>query len=315
MQQEEPSRFGFESTAEEVAAGVDLAGKTAVVTGASGGLGAETARVLASRGARVVLAARDTAKAQGVADAIRASTGNAALEVAAVELGSLPSIRAFGAAIAAKHPKIHLLINNAGVMACPLARTEQGFESQFGTNHLGHFALTGLVLDRVVATPDSRIVTVSSVGHKIKSKLDLDVVTSLDGYDRVAAYGRSKLSNLLFTYELQRRLERASTGTMALAAHPGGSVTELARNSPRSIKILATLMKPLMQSAAMGALPTLRAATDPAASGGSYYGPGGIGEVRGHPIVVTSSEHSHDTDLQLRLWELSVELTGVDPSV
>lgn len=293
----------------------DLAGRTAIVTGANTGLGLETASALAVAGAHVVLAVRNLDKGRVAIDTIRTRHPTASTELIELDLADLDSVRSAAAALLDGQDRIDLLVNNAGVMYTPAAATADGFELQFGTNHLGHFAFTGLLLDRITATPDSRIVTVSSVGHKIKSGLDLDTVNSLDRYDRVAAYGRSKLSNLLFTYELQRRLDNASIGTKALAAHPGGSETELARNSPRTIKILSTLMKPLMQSAAMGALPTLRAATDPAAMGGSYYGPSGFGEVRGHPEVVSSSERSHDTDLQRTLWRLSVELTGVDPSV
>jgi NAD(P)-dependent dehydrogenase (short-subunit alcohol dehydrogenase family) len=228
MQKEEPSRFGFESTAEEVAAGVDLRGKAAVVTGASGGLGAETARVLAGRGARVVIAARDAAKAEGVAAAIRKSTGNDAVEVATVELGSLPSIRAFGAAVTAKHPVIHLLINNAGVMACPLARTEQGFESQFGTNHLGHFLLTGLLLPSLRAAKGARVVCVSSSGHRFSTVHLDDPNYEQRAYDKWESYGQAKTANIWHALELDRR-EQAH-GIRAFAMHPGMIVTELGRH-------------------------------------------------------------------------------------
>jgi NAD(P)-dependent dehydrogenase (short-subunit alcohol dehydrogenase family) len=181
---------------------------------------------------------------------------------------------------------------------------------QFGTNHLGHFALTGLLLDRMRDVEGSRVVTVSSIGHRIRSRIDFDDVRAEHGYNRVSAYGRSKLANLLFTYELQRRLVAADAETAALAAHPGGSNTELARHVPGA-KVLELLFSPLAQSAAMGALPTLRAATDPAAEGGEYYGPDGFRETRGHPVVVRSSERSHEAETQRRLWAVSEELTGV----
>ena len=228
MQQEEPSRFGFESTAEQVAAEVDLRGKVAVVTGASGGLGAETARVLAGRGAHVVIAARDAAKAENVAAGIRASTGNDAVEVGTVELGSLPSIRAFAEQTRAKHPAIHLLINNAGVMACPLARTEQGFESQFGTNHLGHFLLTGLLLPSLRAAAPARIVCVSSSGHRFSSVDLTDPNYENRAYEKWESYGQAKTANIWHALELDRREQ--SRGVRAYAIHPGMIVTELGRH-------------------------------------------------------------------------------------
>jgi NAD(P)-dependent dehydrogenase (short-subunit alcohol dehydrogenase family) len=228
VQQAEPSRFGFESTAEEVAAGVDLAGKVAVVTGASGGLGAETARVLASRGAAVLIAARDAAKAEGVAAGIRQSTGNDQVRVGVVELGSLPSIRAFAEATLAAYPAIHLLVNNAGVMACPLARTEQGFESQFGTNHLGHFLLTGLLLPALRAAAPARVVCVSSSGHRFAT-VDLgDPNYERRAYDKWEPYGQAKTANIWHALELDRREQER--GVRALAIHPGMIVTELGRH-------------------------------------------------------------------------------------
>jgi NAD(P)-dependent dehydrogenase (short-subunit alcohol dehydrogenase family) len=196
-------------------------------------------------------------------------------------------------------------------MYTPLGRTADGFELQFGTNHLGHFALTGLLLERLLAAPGSRVVTVSSVGHRIRAAIHFDDLQSERGYDRVAAYGQAKLANLLFTYELQRRLTAASAGTTALAAHPGVAATELGRNSQAWLRASMRVFASLMQTPEMGALPTLRAATDPTATGGQYYGPRGLGEVRGHPVVVASSRQSHDRTLQSRLWAVSEELTGV----
>lgn len=289
----------------------DLTGRNAVVTGANTGLGLETAAALAGRGARVVLAVRNTDKGEAAASAIRGRHHDAEVAVQPLDLSELASVRAAADALLADERGIDLLINNAGVMYTPESTTADGFELQMGTNHLGHFALTGLLLPRLLDTIGSRVVTVSSVGHRIRSRIDVARLASTDGYERVAAYGRSKLANLLFTYELQRRLSDAGAATSALAAHPGLSDTELIRNSPRVLQWGEFLVRPLMQSAERGALPTLRAATDPTATGGQYYGPDGIGEARGNPKVVGSSSRSHDVELQRALWEKSSELTGV----
>ena len=293
----------------------DQAGRTAVITGANTGLGLETAKALAARGAAVVLAVRNLDKGKDAAAAVTARAGpGAEVTPQRLDLSSLASVREAADELLAGHDRIDLLVNNAGVMYTPHGTTADGFELQFGTNHLGHFALTGLLLDRLLATAGSRVVTVSSVGHRIRSRIDFDDLQSEHGYSRVAAYGRSKLANLLCTYELQRRLAAADDDvtTVALAAHPGGSNTELVRNSPAPLRALNAVFGPLIaQSAAMGALPTLRAATDPAAVGGQYYGPGGFRELRGHPVVVASSARSHDADVQRRLWTVSEDLTGV----
>jgi NAD(P)-dependent dehydrogenase (short-subunit alcohol dehydrogenase family) len=222
-------------------------------------------------------------------------------------------VRAAATALRKAYPRIDLLINNAGVMWTPKQLTADGFEMQFGTNHLGHFALTGLLLDNLLRVRGSRVVTVSSIGHRLRAAIHFDDLQWEHGYDRIAAYGQSKLANLLFTYELQRRLAaRAKPTTIALAAHPGSSNTELVRNLPAIFKPALAVFGPLVfQNAAMGALATLRAATDPDAEGGQYYGPDGLGEQRGHPKVVSSSKQSHDEDLQHRLWKVSEELTGV----
>lgn len=289
----------------------DLTGQTAIITGANTGLGLETARALAGRGAAVVLAVRNVEKGRAAAAEISSSQPAATVSVQELDLSSLASVREAARELRATHDRIDLLINNAGVMYTPKSETADGFELQFGTNHLGHFALTGLLLDRLLDTSTSRIVTVSSIGHKIRSEIDLDDLNAEKNYSRVAAYGRSKLANLLFTYELQRRLTAADSTSLALAAHPGGASTELVRNSPTVIKILSALTRPLAQSAAMGALPTLRAATDPEAVGGHYYGPDGFAESRGHPVVVESNKASHDTTLQQGLWQRSEELTEI----
>ena len=284
----------------------DQHGRVAIVTGANTGLGFETARMLAARGAAVVLAVRDVEKGKRAAARI---TGD--VTVQALDLTSLDSIRSAAADLRAAHPRIDLLINNAGVMYTPRQTTADGFELQFGTNHLGHFALTGLLLDRLLPVPGSRVVTVSSNGHRIRAAIHFDDLQWERSYSRVAAYGQAKLANLMFTYELQRRLAPHGT-TVAVAAHPGASDTELARNAPAAFRLPVAWLGPLLtQTAEMGALPTLRAATDPAVRGGQYYGPGGRGEIRGYPKLVTSSRDSHDQAAQRRLWTVSEELTGV----
>ncbi|MGA5538141.1 SDR family NAD(P)-dependent oxidoreductase [Mycolicibacterium nivoides] len=284
-------------------------GRTAIVTGANTGLGLETAKALAAKGAHVVLAVRNLDKGAAAVEWISRSVPNADLELQRLDLGSLKSVREAADEIRAGHDTIDLLINNAGVMTPPKETTEDGFELQFGTNHLGHFALTGLLLDRLLPVAGSRIVTVSSIGHRFSRGIRFDDLQWERSYNRLQAYGQSKLANLLFTYELQRRL--IGQHTAALAAHPGGSDTELARHLPRAAQRAVPLLRPLFQEAAMGALPTLRAATDPGALGGQYYGPDGLGEQKGHPKLVTSNERSYDIELQRRLWAVSEELTGV----
>ncbi|MCX4905415.1 SDR family NAD(P)-dependent oxidoreductase [Streptomyces sp. NBC_00878] len=278
----------------------------AVVTGANTGLGFETARMLAERGASVVLAVRDVEKGKRAADSMRGD-----VRVQALDLTSLESVRAAAADLRARYQRIDLLINNAGVMYTPKQTTRDGFETQFGTNHLGHFALTGLLLDLLLPVAGSRVVTVSSVGHRVRAEIHFDDLHWERSYGRVAAYGQSKLANLMFTYELQRRLAAHGT-TAAVTAHPGLSNTELVRNSPVLIRMPLTWLAPMFtQKASMGALPTLRAAADPAVLGGQYYGPKGMGEVRGHPQLVTSSPDSYDVAVQQRLWAVSEDLTGV----
>jgi NAD(P)-dependent dehydrogenase (short-subunit alcohol dehydrogenase family) len=222
----------------------------------------------------------------------------------------MDSIHTAAEQLRSKHDTIDLLINNAGVMFTPKSTTQDGFELQFGTNHLGHFALTGLLLDRLLPAAGSRVVTVSSVGHRFaRNGIDFDDLQSEKNYSRVGAYRQAKLANLMFTFELQRRLQ--GTKTIAAAAHPGGSRNELTRNLPPLVAAVTKLAAPLFQSAEMGALPTLRAATDPGVIGGQYFGPDGFGEQRGYPKVVASTRASHDTDAQRRLWTVSEELTGV----
>ncbi|MFT9634298.1 SDR family NAD(P)-dependent oxidoreductase [Mycobacteroides abscessus subsp. abscessus] len=288
----------------------DQTGRIAIVTGANTGLGLETAKALAAHGAHVVLAVRNAEKGKAAAEAITTAHSNADVTLQSLDLSSLESVRRASDELKGRYDKIDLLINNAGVMWTEKSSTADGFELQFGTNHLGHYALTGLLLERLLPVEGSRVVTVSSIGHRIRADIHFDDLQWERDYDRVAAYGQSKLANLLFTYELQRRL--AGTNTVALAAHPGGSNTELARNSPLWVRAVFDVVAPvLVQGADMGALPTLRAATDPAALGGQYYGPDGFMEQRGNPKVVASSEQSYNLDLQRRLWSVSEELTDV----
>jgi len=290
----------------------DQQGRTIVVTGANTGIGFETARVLAGRGATVVLACRDLGKAGDAAARIAAATPPARVETLRLDLASLASVRQAAEQLRRGHPRLDLLVNNAGVMMPPYGRTEDGFELQLGTNHLGHFALTGLLLDRLLAVPRSRVVTVSSMAHR-QGRIDLDDLQSERRYRRTAAYAQSKLANLLFTYELQRRLAAAGAPTIAVAVHPGAVTTELQRHLPPQMRLVATpLMAALGQrGTAMGALATLRAATDPAARGGEYYGPDGRLGFGGHPVRLESSTRSHDAEVQRRLWERSERLTGV----
>ncbi|MGW4093411.1 SDR family NAD(P)-dependent oxidoreductase [Nocardia sp. NPDC004750] len=286
-------------------------GRLAVVTGANSGLGFETARALAAHGASVVLAVRDVDKGKHAADRIAAAVPGADTTIQQLDLTSLVSVRTAAEQLKSAHATIDLLINNAGVMYPPRQTTSDGFELQFGTNHLGHFALTGLLLDRMLPVPGSRVVTVSSVGHRIRARIDFDDLHGERSYDRVAAYGRSKLANLMFTYELQRRLS-GNGKTIAVAAHPGAANTDLMRNMPAALRALVPVVAPIVtQTPAMGALPVLRAATDPGVLGGQYYGPGGFLETRGYPKLVESSARSHDMAIQQRLWTVSEELTGV----
>jgi NAD(P)-dependent dehydrogenase (short-subunit alcohol dehydrogenase family) len=282
-------------------------GRLAVVTGANTGLGFETARVLAARGASVVLAVRDTEKGKRAAARIAGTAPGANVTVQPLDLTCLDSIRAAAGELRARHPRIDLLINNAGVMFPPRQATADGFELQFGTNHLGHFALTGLLLEQMLPVPGSRVVTVSSLAHRVRARINFGDLQSERSYRRVAAYGQSKLANLMFTYELARRLSGAGT-TIAVAAHPGLAGTELSRYTPA---IVAFSYARVSQQAAMGALPVLRAATDPGVLGGQYYGPRGLFGARGYPELARSSGRSRDTAIQRRLWAVSEELTGV----
>jgi NAD(P)-dependent dehydrogenase (short-subunit alcohol dehydrogenase family) len=287
-------------------------GRVAVVTGSNTGLGFHTARVLAEHGARVVLAVRDIGKGKKAAAEIAKTAPGADITVRELDLGSLESVRDAAEKLKATYPRIDLLINNAGVMYPPKQTTKDGFELQFGTNHLGHFALTGLLLDHILPVEGSRVVVVASMAHNIRAGIRFDDLQWERSYNRVAAYGQSKLANLMFAYDLQRRLAAKHANTIAVAAHPGLSNTELMRHIPGTN--LPGVMRAaglVTNSPAMGALATLRAATDPSVLGGQYYGPAGFQELRGHPVLVSSSAQSRDEAIQNRLWAVSEELTGV----
>ncbi len=291
----------------------DQSGRLTIITGSNTGLGYDTARVLAARGAKVVMAVRDTAKGEAAAASIRKLTPGADVTVQKLDLGSLTSVKEAAAEMGAAYPRIDLLINNAGVMYPPKSTTADGFELQFGTNHLGHFALTGLLLKNLLPVDKSRVVVVSSIAHNLRAKIDFDDLQwERRGYDRVASYGQSKLANLMFAYDLQRRLAAANAKTISVAAHPGVAATELTRHIPGAgLPGVNWLFGRILNTAEMGALPTLRAATDPGVQGGQYWGPDGFREMRGYPELVTSSEQSRDVAIQERLWTVSEELTGV----
>ncbi|MGZ5377594.1 MAG: SDR family NAD(P)-dependent oxidoreductase [Mycobacterium sp.] len=291
----------------------DQTGRVAIITGSNTGIGFGAAAVLAAKGAHTVLAVRNLDKGNDAVARIKAASPNATVTLQQLDLTSLENIRKAADNLRTDFPRIDLLINNAGVMYTDKASTKDGYELQFGTNHLGHFALTGLLLDNLLGVDGSRVVTVSSVGHRIRAKIHFDDLNLDHNYNRVVAYGQSKLANLLFTYELARRLTARGAPTIATAAHPGASDTELLRNMPGGIRQVSQFFWSnfIAQNAEMGAEPTLRAAADPSVQNGQYYGPGGFGEQKGHPKVVASSAQSHDEAIQRRLWTVSEDLTGV----
>ena len=298
----------------------DQRGKLAVVTGGNSGIGYEAALALAGKGAQVILAVRSAQRGQEAAAGIRRAYPQAAVEVLELDLASLASVRRAAEALQRRHAALPLLINNAGVMALPHRRTADGFEMQFGTNHLGHFALTGLLLPALLAAPGARVVNVSSMLHT-SGAIDFDNLDGARGYNRWRAYSQSKLANLLFTYELQRRLAAAGAGALSVACHPGYASTNLqsagARmDGSRFSELLTTFGNRLLaQSAAMGALPTLYAALAPDIHGGEYVGPTGLLGWRGYPGVLRSSERSYDQTAARRLWQVSEQLTGVSYSL
>ena len=291
------------------------AGKTALITGANSGIGYQAALELARHGAHVLLGCRNEAKGRAALERLLREAPGASAEVVPLDMASLASVRAFAAAFIGRGIALDLLINNAGVMALPKRElTEDGFERQFGTNHLGHFALTGLLLPALLAAPAPRVVTVASLAHRT-GKIDFDNLQRERGYEGWDAYNASKLANILFAKELDRRARAAHSRLLSLAVHPGVSTTSIFENGPGTMNLKAIMVKLLapvmMQNDEAGALPTLYAATSPDAKGGEYIGPDGFGELKGAPVVVQPRPQALDVAVGERLWTVSEELTGV----
>ncbi len=292
----------------------DLTGKVALITGANSGIGYETAKEFARKGAEVILACRSIEKGEDAASTIRVEIPDAKLKPMVLDLSSLKSVRAFADEFNAAYSRLDILLNNAGIMMVPLGKTDDGFERQFGTNHLGHFALTGLLIDVLLNTLNARVVNVSSNAHRF-GELDFEnlMFENAEAYTPMKSYGNSKLANLLFTYEMQRLLDAKNANMIAVAAHPGISTTNLANHlaHPLLMKIVMPLFGWIMQSAAMGALPSMRAAVDPDVIGGQYFGPDGRKEQKGYPTAVSSNQASQNAEDARRLWKVSEELTDV----
>ena len=287
----------------------DQTGKTIVVTGANTGLGFEVAKTLAGKGARVLLGCRSVSKAQAAKDRILAIFSKADVVIVELDLGSLVSIQKAAQQIN-QELRLDILINNAGIMVPPLAYTQDGFESQFGVNHLGPFVLTSLLLNKIRATTDARIVSTASIAHR-KGKIDFDDINSKKYYGAWARYAQSKIANLYFGYELQRRLHAIGDNTISVVAHPGIADTELPRYIPKPFMLLMPVLKLFFNTAEQGAWPTLCAATMVGVKGGEYYGPSQRGEIAGPAIKVRSNKRSHSESIAKKLWELSIEMTGV----
>lgn len=285
----------------------DQTGKVIVITGSTSGLGKEAARQLAGQGGTIVMAVRNTQKAEGVKKEIMKEFPKADIRIQRLDLGDLASVKEFSDAIAAEYKQLDILINNAGVMMCPYSKTKDGFEIQMGTNHLGPFALTGQLMPLLKQTPNSRIVVTSSIAHR-QGDIDFsDLNWETRNYKTMKAYGDSKLANLFFTYELAERLKGQENAPSVTAAHPGWTKTELQRHSG----LFSFLNNFMAQKVEVGTLPTIRAAVDPEANSGDYFGPSGFGEMWGNPKKVKSTPMSHDRQKAGKLWVMSEELTGV----
>lgn len=282
----------------------DLTGKTAIVTGANSGIGYETAKALAKKGAAVMMACRNLEKAQAAAREIGRADPHAQVEIIQLDLADLSSVRKFAETFKTRYAALDLLINNAGVMVPPFTRTVDGFELQFGANHLGHFALTGLLLDRLLGTPSARVVNLSSTMHYFGA-INFNNLNAEKNYSAAGAYAQSKLAALLFTLELNRHFVEIGADTIAAAAHPGWTVTGLQKGLMHSVS------RVIGQQPAMGALPTLRAATDANVERNDYYGPGSWMEMRGYPRKVGAIRAASDAVVAKRLWDVSEELTGI----
>lgn len=291
----------------------DQSGKTFLITGANTGIGFEAARVLAERGARVLLGCRSDEKAAHARASILKSRPTADVDLVRLDLADLASVRAAAKRVA-EEPRLDVLVNNAGIMVPPYGLTNDGFESQFGTNHLGPFALTGLLLPKLAEQAGSRVVSTSSIAHK-GGRIDFDDINAERGYSATKRYRMSKLANLLFANELHRRLSAAKSGTISVACHPGIADTELTRFMPRLLVAMTPLVGALFNTSLQGAWPTLMAATLPSAQGGEYFGPSKRIETAGPATKVFGTRRSQDPALAERLWELSVELTGVQPKI
>jgi NAD(P)-dependent dehydrogenase (short-subunit alcohol dehydrogenase family) len=287
----------------------DQTGKTMVVTGANTGLGFEAAKTLAGKGARVLLGCRSPSKAQAAKDRILATFPKADVVIVVLDLGSLTSIQKAAQQIN-QEPRLDVLINNAGIMVPPLEYTKDGFESQFAVNHLGPFALTLLLLDKVRATSHARIVSTASIAHR-RGKINFDDIHAKKSYHAWARYGQSKIANLYFGYELQRRLNANGDDTISVVAHPGVADTELPRYIPKPFMLIMPVLKLFFNSAEQGAWPTLCAATMAGVEGGDYYGPSKRGEVAGPAIKVKSNRLSHNQVIAKKLWDLSIKMTGI----
>lgn len=287
-------------------------GKTILITGANSGLGLEASKVLSKKGAHVIMTVRNLQKGKEAVETIKKENPNAKLDLMILDLADFDSIRKFSEEFHSKYSQLHVLINNAGVMSPPNRElTKQGFEVQFGANHLGHFLLTGLLLDILKKTPNSRIAIQSSGVHKLKqygADIFFDDLNFEKSYNKDFAYGQSKLANLLFTYELDRKLKANNASIVVTAGHPGYTKTNLVRHSGFFVQSIITNI--LAQKVEMGTLPILRAATDNNVTGGEYFGPTKMGEMRGYPELVKSSDKSYDEQIAKKLWEVSEKLTG-----
>ncbi len=283
-----------------------------MITGANAGLGFEAARALALKGGRVVLACRAADRARAAMDKIKALKPDADLAFVEADLGDLESVKAAAAQIE-QQPKLDVLINNAGLRLAPLQRTKQGFESQMGVNHFGHFALVGHLIEKI-KRDNTRIVVMSSLGHRM-GKIDFDDLDAQHSYKTMKRYNSSKLANILFAFELERRLRRSSSAALCVACHPGMAKTEMPRFTPFWIKLLMPLAWPFLNDAAQGAWPLLLAATGREIKGGDYFGPSRLGEMAGPASYARPSSGALDVALAGRLWDLSVKLTGVDPDI